>query len=128
MQPLEIALLFSLVAALGVLAIPPALRTGTAAILEVVLPVVAAVFFQVHLLVDGPNRALVPAYAVGFGLLVLTAIRILARRPANHTFDSDDDRNGVGSDVRTPPRGSPAVDLTIAVVGLGTIVYCIIAS
>jgi hypothetical protein len=78
----ETSMAVALAITLLILLVPPHMRTGPLAGLEITMPVFAAVAFQIHAFVEGPVRALLPAYVVGFVLLIVTVLRFLYLRPS----------------------------------------------
>jgi hypothetical protein len=121
----ETMMLVALGIALTILLVPPRLRTGPFAILEVAMPVGAAVAFQIHALVEGPERALLPVYALGFALLAITALRFLYLRPQ---APKDPHAPGAATDPGSePPPGLPrGLELAGVAAGLAVLVWAVI--
>jgi hypothetical protein len=103
MRPLELALSLILAAALAAEMLPPRLRATWWSRLQLALAVTAAVIFQLHALLEGPRRELLPLYALGLAVLAWTAARTWTRRP---------------SDAEAAAGTSYALDLLLALGGL----------
>lgn len=122
MGTFETMMTVALAMALCILLVPPRLRTGPFAALEIAMPVGAAVAFQIHLLVEGPVRAMLAVYALGFLLLSFTALRFLYLRPRQPIEPTNPiaETNSKAAAAAGLPRG---IELTGATIGLAVLVW-----
>lgn len=80
MQPLETAMLLILAGTLAIALVPPTRRPSWLRLMQIVGPVCVALLFQLHAAFEGPRTEMMPAYALGFALLLVAGIRFLTGR------------------------------------------------